>query len=90
MGGDGHHIFHLRVGSRFKVNQMSAHITGQYRIALFDMLGARMRTVTAESYTQALQIGEARKGAAECHSFAVSLVLFNSLDPNIERYDVRT
>lgn len=46
--------------------------------------------MTAESFIQALQIGEARKDAAECHSFAVSRVLYNSLDQNIDRYDVRT
>ena len=69
---------------------MSAHLTGQYRITMFDRLGARLRTVTAESFTQALQIGAARKEAAECYSFAVSRVLYNSLDPRIERYDVRT
>jgi len=69
---------------------VSAHLTGQYRITLFDCLGARVRIVTAESFTQALQIGEARKEAAECYSYAVSRVMYNSLDPNTERYDVMT
>ena len=69
---------------------MSAHQTGQYRITLFDSTGARLRTVTAESFTQALQIGEARNDATECHSYAISRVLYNSLDPNIEPYDVRS
>lgn len=69
---------------------MSAHLTGQYRITLFDRFGAKVRTVTAETYTAALQVGETWKDAAVCHSFAVARVLYNSLDPSTERYDVRS
>lgn len=50
---------------------MSAHLTGQYRITLFDRLVARLRTVTAESFTQALQIGAARKEASAIRSLSV-------------------
>jgi hypothetical protein len=68
---------------------MSAYLPNSYRVTLFDRFGAKVRTVSADSFLQAMAEGERRHGLAECHSFAISRVLYNSLTPQIENFDVR-
>lgn len=68
---------------------MTAHVTGQYRVTMFDRVGSRVKTMTAQRFTDAQLIGDARISAGECHSYAISRVLFNSLDTHVENFDVR-
>lgn len=69
---------------------MSAYVAGQYRVIQFDRVGTRLGFVPAESFVEALAVGRAEVSRATCHSFAVVRVLYNSLQPNFENFDVRT
>lgn len=64
--------------------------TGNYRLTLLDQDEDTLMVVSAASFTEAYTLGMASLDSRECHHFAVSRVLFNSKDPRIERYDVRT
>lgn len=60
---------------------------GVYHIQRFDRLRNPLPVLVADSYTAARQLGEASRARADCQSFVVLRVLFNSSDPDPQRYD---
>lgn len=68
---------------------MSGYKPSGYKVVLFDRFGAKVRTVPADSFCDAMETGESLRGQAACHSFAITRVLYNSLSPHFESYDVR-
>lgn len=68
---------------------MSKYQSGIYHIALFDRMGSRIRTETADSYLSALREAKVWLGRSEAHSFAISRVLFNSLERAREKWEVQ-
>lgn len=67
---------------------MSTYTPNSYRVTLFDRLGAKLRTLPASGFLDAREVGQRALGRAEAHSYAISRVLYNSLAPRRERWDV--
>lgn len=68
---------------------MTAYTPDTYRVTLFDRFGAKIRTLPALSFLCAQDVGRIAVSRAEAHSYTISRVLFNSLAPNFERWDVK-
>ena len=68
---------------------MSKYSSDRYLIFLFDRLGSKVKTDEAGSFLDAQDVGKAAVSQGVAHSFAVARTLYNSLEPNTDRYDVR-
>jgi len=67
---------------------MSKYSSDRYLVFMFDRLGSKVKTDEASSFLDAQEVGRMFISQGIAHSFAVARVLYNSLEPNTDRYDV--
>lgn len=68
---------------------MSHYTPGEYKIYLFDRLGAKIGKRNAGCYVDAVAAGREALSRGEGHSFVVIRILHNSAIGDLENYDVR-
>ena len=68
---------------------MSKYSSDRYIVFLFDRMGQKIKSNEAVSFTDGKDMGQAAVSQGIAHSFSVARVLYNSLEPNTDRYDVR-
>ena len=64
---------------------MSKYTTGSYLITLFGKMGNRLDTESVESFTSGVEKGTQYVDSGAIHSFVVSRVVFNSLEPYVDQ-----
>ena len=68
---------------------MSKYSSDRYLVFLFDRMGTKTKTEEAASFLDAQDVGRVAVSQGMAHSFSVARVLYNSLEPHTDRYDVR-
>lgn len=63
---------------------MSKYATGSYLITYFGKVGNKLDTAPTDSLTQGITDGSKSVELGTAHSFVVSRVLFNSIEPDID------
>lgn len=68
---------------------MSHYTPGEYRVILFDRLGAKIGKLTANNFVDSMSAGREALSRGDGHSFVVTRILHNSAMGEMEKYDVR-
>ena len=63
---------------------MSKYVTGSYLLTLFGKAGNRLDTESVESFTSGTERGTSYLSEGVIHSFVVSRVVYNSLEPDVD------